>query len=766
MNCDYVEILCVSADDSVTCAIQIPENVYDDLPLVKNALEDVDSNIHSFLFTTPLTSMQLTKTSEFFKKMCEKEKAAKENNGKNEKKENDQEKEDNRESEKDKEENENDEEKEDNQEIEKNKEENENDEEKEDNQKSEKDKEKEDSSCLVCAIRFLNFFGSDILLQSTLTKFRDLCAAGTLTTIELEDIISLHRIITKLFGNDRSIAYFRPIVQAMHLFVPGWVEDIKDTISSGTVDQDDLLIYADLCTIFSIYILDNKKTSCLFNLSDVSHVKHYAFPGKVEYQHNFDISNGTTVFKTPVEAYLSFQNMLGFAVEKILPIFAKANDNNMAVVAAGGAVQSAILREETDFTDIDFFILDNLKGSHGSYAARHIIDEIVFDMLEVICVDRFFIVRRFNTMTIYREKMKPIQIIVSQYRTVAELLSNFDIDICACAFTPEFLCVPRAVTSLATRTIHHAPSSDVVRLEKYFHRGFSLAHFPNSVLRKTLNDWFQLDPSFDGTEDFYSILLKCPLILEQKVNKDISSLIDYEMATEGKILLSKIFPISIKNIFCEKIPDFSMYTVEYGYFQKKPFLPFIPSAATALLTLKNFKFDYFRPQTSPLRYENVAIEPNVDFLNNDEVCFFGTSVEGNKFEGNWNTVFPFYIHVDEETLEIINGMINQVTNKYTKRTSIGPTIMEPINLVKYRTLYAHTHDINNGDLKIIDMKTLKERKIDRCSYRNTDEPKNTAYSLCEPGREVYVVCNIGIHEIKKPSNLKYCRFRLKKVYLL
>ena len=153
------------------------------------------------------------------------------------------------------------------------------------------------------------------------------------------------------------------------------------------------------------------------------------------------------------------------------------------VVFAGGSVVGALT--QTEVGDLDIFLTCPLEEATAALtriydAARSLEAETKQNQY------RLLLTRSKHAVTIFRVcdgqlRGLPIQVILSVYKSVAHLLSSFDVDSCAVAYVPGkgVYCTPRCLralrhsvnifdSDLETATYCH-------RLQKYDARGFQIA---------------------------------------------------------------------------------------------------------------------------------------------------------------------------------------------------------------------------------------------------------------------------------------------------
>ena len=162
---------------------------------------------------------------------------------------------------------------------------------------------------------------------------------------------------------------------------------------------------------------------------------------------------------------------------------ADAIASTSGVVFAGGSVLSALTQREAG--DVDIFLTCELGEARSALTQ-------IYDAVRSLEVEtkqnqhRLLVTRSKHALTIFRvcdggSRGLPIQVILSVYKSVAHLLSSFDVDSCAVAFVPGkgVYCTPRCLralrhsvnifdSDLETATYCH-------RLEKYDARGFQIA---------------------------------------------------------------------------------------------------------------------------------------------------------------------------------------------------------------------------------------------------------------------------------------------------
>ena len=123
-----------------------------------------------------------------------------------------------------------------------------------------------------------------------------------------------------------------------------------------------------------------------------------------------------------------FRNICGSAAGALLSI--------PNVVFAGSSVLSAFLDESSDESfppsDIDMFLVSD-DAAAGEAALR-----LVYEALQGTAAEknRLLILRSSAAVTLFRSNGTPIQVVLHMYKSVAELLTAFDVDCCCIAFDP------------------------------------------------------------------------------------------------------------------------------------------------------------------------------------------------------------------------------------------------------------------------------------------------------------------------------------------
>ena len=153
---------------------------------------------------------------------------------------------------------------------------------------------------------------------------------------------------------------------------------------------------------------------------------------------------------------------------------------SQSVVIAGGAVVGALTGCASG--DVDLFLVGAPAGEEHAILAK--IYSIVMDACKEHRGDaaRLLVTRSSATMTLFKQHHgPPIQIVLSTYSTLEDLLIGFDIDCAACAFvlrTGVFVCSRRARRALEYRVNLMQSSRNLAayaqRLEKYAARGFAV----------------------------------------------------------------------------------------------------------------------------------------------------------------------------------------------------------------------------------------------------------------------------------------------------
>ena len=106
------------------------------------------------------------------------------------------------------------------------------------------------------------------------------------------------------------------------------------------------------------------------------------------------------------------------------------------VVFAGSSVLSAFLDESSDASfppsDIDMFLVCD-DAAAGEAALR-----LVYEALQGTAAEknRLLILRSSAAVTLFRSNGTPVQVVLHTYKSVAQLLTAFDVDCCCIAFDP------------------------------------------------------------------------------------------------------------------------------------------------------------------------------------------------------------------------------------------------------------------------------------------------------------------------------------------
>ena len=128
--------------------------------------------------------------------------------------------------------------------------------------------------------------------------------------------------------------------------------------------------------------------------------------------------------------------------------------------------------------DVDIFVVAPTPGDEIAVLSK------IYDITMASCKDslgektRILVTRSKAAVTLFRQQGPPIQIILSTYSSLEELLAGFDIDCACCAFvlgTGQFVCTARGRRALEHRVnvmmSNHHSCAYASRLEKYAHRG-------------------------------------------------------------------------------------------------------------------------------------------------------------------------------------------------------------------------------------------------------------------------------------------------------
>lgn len=123
-----------------------------------------------------------------------------------------------------------------------------------------------------------------------------------------------------------------------------------------------------------------------------------------------------------------FRSICGSAADALLSI--------PNVVFAGSSVLSAFLDESSDESfppsDIDMFLVSD-DAAAGEAALR-----LVYEALQGTAAEknRLLILRSSAAVTLFRSNGTPVQVVLHMYKSVAQLLTAFDVDCCCIAYCP------------------------------------------------------------------------------------------------------------------------------------------------------------------------------------------------------------------------------------------------------------------------------------------------------------------------------------------
>ena len=145
--------------------------------------------------------------------------------------------------------------------------------------------------------------------------------------------------------------------------------------------------------------------------------------------------------------------------------------------------------------DVDLFVIGVPDGEELAVLSK------TYEIVMGACKDmrgenaRLLVTRSASAVTLFRHRGAPIQVILSTYNSIEDLLPGFDIDAAACAYvldTGKFVCSPRGRLALEYRvnliSSQHHSRAYVHRLEKYASRAFGigLPGLDNSLLAPDL----------------------------------------------------------------------------------------------------------------------------------------------------------------------------------------------------------------------------------------------------------------------------------------
>ena len=151
------------------------------------------------------------------------------------------------------------------------------------------------------------------------------------------------------------------------------------------------------------------------------------------------------------------------------------------VVVAGGAVVGALTGCAAG--DVDFFLVGVPAGDGEAVLSQ------IYSTIMKSCQEhrgdaaRLLVTRSASAVTIFEQQGSPVQIVLSTYSKLEDLLVSFDIDCACCAFVlstagGSFVCTPRCRRSLEYHVnlmeSHRHSAAYVHRLEKYATRGFAI----------------------------------------------------------------------------------------------------------------------------------------------------------------------------------------------------------------------------------------------------------------------------------------------------
>ena len=149
------------------------------------------------------------------------------------------------------------------------------------------------------------------------------------------------------------------------------------------------------------------------------------------------------------------------------------------VVIAGGAVVGALTGCTS--SDVDLFLVGAPAGDEEQILSK------IYHVVMRACEERrgaearLLVTRSPAAVTLFKHHGAPIQIILSTYSTLEDLLVGFDVDCAACAFvlrTDSFVCSPRARRALEYRVnlmqSERNSAAYAHRLEKYASRCFAV----------------------------------------------------------------------------------------------------------------------------------------------------------------------------------------------------------------------------------------------------------------------------------------------------
>ena len=130
--------------------------------------------------------------------------------------------------------------------------------------------------------------------------------------------------------------------------------------------------------------------------------------------------------------------------------------------------------------DVDLFLVGPTEGGEQAVLGK------IFDITMASCRDlrgenaRLLVTRSKAAVTLFKHKGAPIQIILSTYQTVEELLADFDIDCACCAYvlgTGQFVCSARGRRALECPVVvASVGSSFFVKIHNVQHRTNSRPH--------------------------------------------------------------------------------------------------------------------------------------------------------------------------------------------------------------------------------------------------------------------------------------------------
>lgn len=148
--------------------------------------------------------------------------------------------------------------------------------------------------------------------------------------------------------------------------------------------------------------------------------------------------------------------------------------NNM-IVAGGSVLALKTLSEinDNDFNDFDIF----LYGLNDRSYNKKVIE--IYNSFKQICNDDIVCVRTKRTITFVIQGQRHIQIIIKKYDDIQDILSGFDIDCCAIAYTGSRIiaterCINAINTNINTVDLTLSSASYEYRLSKYAKRGYAV----------------------------------------------------------------------------------------------------------------------------------------------------------------------------------------------------------------------------------------------------------------------------------------------------